>query len=155
MNLHCVVLNGWGPVGGGAIKYGLSLASVSAIFVFTLAKPLEGKLFSGDDPAAYRRQEIDGLPIVCDYYRRRRNFDPEVDLPQCAYLPLNSSWSGRSIYYLGNSHAGHLSGLISELRFTTDFRHIVFFAGGVPNPPIAIDYYPSKQWGWRSEDAAT
>lgn len=140
----------------GTIGYGLSFSSMSAIVVLLLARPLAGKLFiNQDEIPTLRRQVIDGNLIECDYYKSRKSFNPEVDTLDCSYQPKLAEWSGRTVYYLGNSHAGHLSGLISNLRYTTDLRQTIFFMGGVPNPPIPVDYYASNEWDWRSIDAST
>lgn len=137
------------------ISIGAALISSSALFIAYGSKHIGQDLYLGQQGETLRRQEVSGTAIPCDYYRGRKEFAPDKDIPACSYESLTRGPIERSIYYIGNSHAGQLGGLITQMRQTRRLKQVILFAGGVKNPPLPLNAYPLSERNWIQKDINT
>ena len=113
-------------------------------FIFSLSGWLHTKLFMSLNNSQDNAEEIDGVSLFgkCDFFRNYRTFDYARDLPACTFSAarkLGSKGDAKipHIYYLGNSHAAHLTGMISSLRDETYYPQTILYTGAIKSPPVS------------------
>jgi len=125
------------------LKIGFMSSLFAFGFIFSLSQWLHTKFFMSINNTLDHSEEIDGVSLFdkCDYFRNYRTFNYARDLAACTY-PANRKSGTQSnlkiphIYYLGNSHAAHLSGMISSLRDESYYSQTILYTGAIKSPPI-------------------
>ena len=105
------------------LTLGLASSSAAAGFLLLLNGWLHSKFFLTVNNPQDRFEEVNGFSIYynCNYFRNVRTFDPDADLTRCTFLPHSNGAEGRPgksthLFYLGNSHASQLTGMIERLQ---------------------------------------
>lgn len=131
-------------------------ATLSFIIVFSL-KYVGQSLYLGGQKESLLHSKVSGNNIACEYYRGRKKFVPDKDIPACTYGPDAKKLAHKSVFYIGNSHAAQLGGLITQMRQTKGkgVKQAIFVVAGVANPPLPVDSYPPSERSWRQKDINT
>ena len=108
----------WSPSQVKTIGKGLLSMAIAGLFLWMLAKPLQGTLYSGSyDPELFQSS----FPLDSSYELCRRTPQVAANFSDCSYPPLEAlPDSFRTLYIVGDSHAAALKALAS--RFVDDRR---------------------------------
>lgn len=120
-----------------------------------IAKYIAPLFYIGPDPAGLQRDSISGVYIPCNYYRDRVSFEPETALQKCTYPAVVDKVGNSHVFYLGDSHAGQLGGLITRMREVPGLTQSVFYVGGAMIPPLNIEFYSKNDREWKRKDLKT
>jgi len=132
--------------------------------IFSLSQWLHTKFFMSFNDTQDHAETIDGVSLFgkCDFFRNYRTFEYDRDLPACTYPParkleLRDNAKIPHIYYLGNSHAAHLTGMISSLRDKSYYPQTILYIGAIKSPPIPKSLMPPPwdQDPWTESGIAT
>ena len=139
---------------------GLASSSVAAGFLLFLSGWLHSKFFLSVNNPQDRFEEVDGFSIYynCNYFQGMRKFSPEEDFARCTFKPNASNLSrgkrkAPHIYFLGNSHASQLTGMIERLREISSQQQTLLMTGAIMSPPLPKDLMnsPYNTAAWTSE----
>jgi peptidoglycan/LPS O-acetylase OafA/YrhL len=146
------------------LALGLATSSVAAGFLILLSGWLHSKLFLSVNNPQDRFDQVDGFSIYpnCNYYYGVRRFNPSSDLPRCTFepnanRPVDQQKASPHIYFLGNSHASMLTGMIEELQEISNHKQTILITGAVMNPPLpkALMDPPYNTASWTDEGIST
>ena len=123
-------------VGGGI------LGSISASLVI-LSKTNE-LIFAGENPFHYSSNIIakNLTNRLCDF--RERELDPEM----CNFglVAKGNPSNAQSIYFVGSSHAGTLSGMIGNLGIRDQMNLFSLYVGATFFPPLNSEFFPAGEY---------
>ena len=146
---------------------GFGASAVTAAWLLVLSG-LQEKFFLTANNPLDRFEEVDGVAIYdhCNFFFGHIRFDPLTAREHCTFLPVahrsaavstSPSRQRRHLYFLGNSHASQLTGLIARIRDLGLYDQTLLVTGAIKNPPLpkALMNPPWNAEPWTQKGIAT
>lgn len=140
----------WSVLRWQTIGYGIGASVSASVLLLLLSHSLSDRIFSGSRHSLETESfTVQGVGLECSYFMGKgRPFSPQ-DIAKCSF-PRGERVTGQQrIWYLGNSHAGHLSGLIAKMQSRGNFQQTVITTGQMTVPPLSLELYswlPKNDW---------
>ena len=140
----------WSVLRWQTIGYGIGASVSASVLLLLLSNSLSDRIFLGSKHSPETESfNVQGVGLECSFFMGKgRPFSPQ-DIAKCSF-PRGERVSGQQrIWYLGNSHAGHLSGLIGKIKSRGNFQQTVITTGQMTVPPLSLELYswlPKNDW---------
>lgn len=135
----------WQTIGGGV---GV-LAGASGLLL--CLNSLSDRIFLGSRRSVETQSySVHGVSIYdCIFYKGEGRSIAADDIAKCSFFRNKHISEQQQIWYVGSSHAQHLSGLIGKMKSKGDFRQTVITTGAVTMPTLPLEMYnwlPKNDW---------
>jgi peptidoglycan/LPS O-acetylase OafA/YrhL len=139
----------WSVLRWQTICYGLGASATASGLLLLLSNSLSDRIFLGSRHSLETESfKVQGVGLECSFYLGKGRPFSDRDIARCSF-PKSERVSGQQrIWYLGNSHALHLSGLIGKMQLRGDFQQTVITTGAVTVPTLPLEFY---SWSPKNE----
>jgi peptidoglycan/LPS O-acetylase OafA/YrhL len=143
----------WSVLRWQTIGYGIGAAATASGLLLLLSNSLSDRIFLGSRHSPETESfKVQGVGLECSFYMGKGRPFSDRDIARCSFPKSERVSRQQQIWYLGNSHASHLSGLIGKMQSRVDVRQTVITTGGISVPPLPLAFYPKHEGVWREKD---
>ncbi|WP_017655074.1 acyltransferase family protein [Fortiea contorta] len=140
----------WSMLRWQTIGYGIGASVSASVLLLLLSNSLSDRIFLGSKHSLETESfNVQGVSLECSFFMGKgRPFSPQ-DIAKCSFPKGERVSEQQRIWYLGNSHAGHLSGLIGKMQSRGNFQQTVITTGQITVPPLPLELYswlPKNDW---------
>jgi peptidoglycan/LPS O-acetylase OafA/YrhL len=143
----------WSVLRWQTIGYGMGISASASVLLLLLSNSLSDRIFLGSRHSV----ETESLTVQsislydCSFFQGKGMSVSTTDIAKsrCSF-PRGERVSGQQrIWYLGNSHVLHLSGLIGKMRSRGDYQQTVIATAQMTFPTLPVEVYdwlPKNDW---------
>ncbi|AFY33790.1 acyltransferase family protein [Calothrix sp. PCC 7507] len=143
----------WSVLRWRTIGYGISACVIASVLLLLLSNSLSDRIFLGSRHSVETENlTVQGIKLYdCSFFQGKGMSVSTTDIAKsrCSF-PKGERVSGQQrIWYLGNSHALHLSGLIGKMQSRGDYQQTVIATAQMTFPTLPLEVYdwlPKNDW---------
>ncbi|WP_242055098.1 MULTISPECIES: acyltransferase family protein [Nostocales] len=143
----------WSVLRWQTIGYGIGACASASVLLLLLSNSLSNPIFLGSRHSVETENlTVQGIKLYeCSFYQGKGMSVSTTDIAKsrCSF-PRGERVSGQQrIWYLGNSHALHLSGLIGKMQSRGNFQQTVIATTQMTFPTLPVEVYdwlPKNDW---------
>lgn len=141
----------WSVLRWQTIGYGIGASVGASGLLLLLSNSLSDRIFLGSRHSVETESfTVHGVDIDgCAFYQGTGMSISAADITRCSFSRSKRVNGQQHIWYLGSSHAQHLSGLIGKMKSKGDFQQTVITTAAVIAPSLPLEMYnwmPKNDW---------
>lgn len=141
----------WSVLRWQTIAYGIGVSAGASGFLLLLSNSLSHRIFLGSRHSVETESSsVQGVSVDdCIFYKGKGISASAGDIAKCSFSRSEPVNGQQRIWYLGNSHAQHLSGLIGKMKSRGDFQQTLIATAAVTVPTLPLEMYdwlPKNDW---------
>jgi peptidoglycan/LPS O-acetylase OafA/YrhL len=141
----------WSVLRWQTIAYGIAASAGTSGLLLLLANSLSNQIFLGSRRSVETESfSVHGVSIYgCAFYKGKGMSVSAGDIARCSFSRSKRVNGQQRIWYLGSSHAQHLSGLIGKMKSRGNFQQTVITTAAVTVPTLPLEIYdwlPKNDW---------
>jgi peptidoglycan/LPS O-acetylase OafA/YrhL len=141
----------WSVLRWQTIGYGIGASAGASGLLLLLSNSLSNRIFLGSRHSVETESfSVQGISVYdCAFYRGKGMSVSAHDIARCSFSRRERVNGQQRIWYVGSSHAQHLSGLIGKMKSRGDFQQTVITTAAVTVPTLPLEMYdwlPKNDW---------